>query len=220
AATGTSPRACATSTAGLSCTAGSTGSSDPASTTCTASSAGSSDSTSTTGSAGSSDAASATYTARSTGSSDTTSATRTSAPQLIRCLPVPIGSVSAVLRVVLPFVALASLAPVDVPVYVFVEIIVVVDVDISAVPIAIAPGAAPSPPSSGPQRNSRAPRQSSSWHVARISVGIIRIGGRSSPVHHSRVVRGHINNLGVRLLNCDHLLAAGDCLGLHYLLCA
>src|SRR5439155_19368087 len=128
------------------------------------------------------------------------------------------GSVSAVLRVVLPFVALASLAPVDVPVYVFVEIIIVVDVDISAVPIAIAPGAAPSPPSSGTQRNSRAPRQSCPWNVARIGIGVIRIGGRSSPVHPSRVGRGHINNLGVCSLNCDQLVAARDCLGLLYLL--
>ena len=58
----------------------------------------------------------------------------------------------------LPFVALASLAPVDVPVYVFVEIIVVVDIDVAMAPIAIAPVATPSAPSSGPQRNSRAPR--------------------------------------------------------------
>jgi hypothetical protein len=54
-----------------------------------------------------------------------------------------------VLRVVLPLVALASLTPVNVPVYVFVEIIVVVDVDVTVVPIAIAPVAAPRAPSGG-----------------------------------------------------------------------
>ena len=53
------------------------------------------------------------------------------------------------LRVVLPLVTLASLSPVNVPVYVFVEIVVVVDVDVAAVPIAIAPVAAPSAPSGG-----------------------------------------------------------------------
>ena len=57
------------------------------------------------------------------------------------------------LRVVLPIVSLASLTPIDVPVDVLVvvpvEIIVVVDVDVAAVPIAIAPVAAPSAPSSG-----------------------------------------------------------------------
>jgi hypothetical protein len=72
---------------------------------------------------------------------------------LIRRLPVPIGCISPVLRVVLPFVSLASLTPIDVPVdvlvVVFVEIIVVVDVDVAAVPIAIAPVAAPRAPSSG-----------------------------------------------------------------------
>ena len=121
------------------------------------------------------------------------------------------------LRIVLPITL--SLA-IHVPVYVFivvpVKIIVVVDVDVAAVPIAIAPVAAPSAPSSGAQRNSRAPRQSCPWHVARIGVGIVRIFNRSRPVHHSRVVRGHINNVRVRLLNFDYLLAAGNCLGLHY----
>jgi hypothetical protein len=62
-----------------------------------------------------------------------------------------------VLRVMLPLVALASLSPVNVPVYVLVKIIIVVDVDVAAVPIAIAPMAAPSAPGSGTQRNSRSP---------------------------------------------------------------
>jgi hypothetical protein len=54
-----------------------------------------------------------------------------------------------VLRIVLPIVSLASLTSIDGPVDVLVEIIVVVDVDVAAVPIAIAPVAAPSAPSSG-----------------------------------------------------------------------
>ncbi len=61
------------------------------------------------------------------------------------------------LRVVLPFVALASLTPVHVLVVVPVEIIVVVDVDVAAVPIAIAPMATPSAPGGGTQRDPRAP---------------------------------------------------------------
>jgi hypothetical protein len=57
----------------------------------------------------------------------------------------------------LPSVPLPSLATVDVLVVVPVEIIVVVDVDVATIPIAIAPVATPSAPSSGTQRNSRAP---------------------------------------------------------------
>ena len=59
------------------------------------------------------------------------------------------------LWIVLKVAALAT--DVAVKVVVAIEIIIVVDVDISAVPIAIAPVAAPSAPSSGTQRNSRAP---------------------------------------------------------------
>jgi hypothetical protein len=118
----------------------------------------------------------------------------------------------------LPLVALASLSPVNVPVYVFVKIIVVVNVDVTAVPIAITPVAAPSAPSGGTERNSRTPSQGRSWHVAWIGIRVIGIGRRGSSIHHSRVVRGNIDNVGVRLLNFDYLLAAGDCLGLHYLL--
>jgi hypothetical protein len=62
------------------------------------------------------------------------------------------------LRVMLPVVALATLATVHVLIVVPVEIIVVIDVDAAAVPIAIAPVAAPGAPSGGPQRNSGAPR--------------------------------------------------------------
>ena len=61
------------------------------------------------------------------------------------------------LRVMLPLVALASLATVHVLVVVPIEIIVVIDVDVAAVPIAIAPVAAPGAPRGGPQRNSGAP---------------------------------------------------------------
>ena len=125
------------------------------------------------------------------------------------------------LGIVLPITL--SLA-VHVPVYVFivvpVKVIVVVDIDVATVPIAIAPVAAPSAPGSGTQRDSRAPRQSCARHVARIGIGIVRVFDRSRPVHHGRVVRGHINNVRVRLLNFDHLFAAGDCLGLHYRLLA
>ena len=62
------------------------------------------------------------------------------------------------LWVVLPFVALASLCPVNVSVYVFVEIAFVVDVDVAAVPIAISPVTTPSAPSGGTHCYSRAPR--------------------------------------------------------------
>ena len=121
------------------------------------------------------------------------------------------------LGIVLPITL--SLA-VHVPVYVFVvvpvKVIVVVDIDVATVPIAIAPVAAPSAPGSGTQRDSRAPCQSRAWHVTRIGIGIIRVFNRSRPVHHGRVVRGHIHNVRVRLLNLDYLFTAGHGLGLHY----
>jgi hypothetical protein len=60
-----------------------------------------------------------------------------------------------VLRIVLPVAALAT--DVAVEIVVAIEIIFVVDVDVATIPIAIAPVAAPSAPSSGTQRNSRAP---------------------------------------------------------------
>jgi hypothetical protein len=109
---------------------------------------------------------------------------------------------------------------VHVPVYVFVvvpvKIIVVVDVDVATVPIAIAPVAAPSAPSGGTQRDSRSPHQSRARHVTRIGIGIVRVFNRSRSIHHGRIVRGNIDNVRVCLLNFDYLLAAGDCLGLHY----
>jgi hypothetical protein len=122
-----------------------------------------------------------------------------------------------VLRIVLP-VTLPALTPIDVAIeiVVLIKIIVVVDVDVSAIPIAIAPVAAPRAPSGGAQRNSRAPHKSSTRHVAGIGVGIVRIFNGSRSVHHSRIVRGYVNDVWVRLLNFDYLLAAGDCLRLHY----
>ena len=122
------------------------------------------------------------------------------------------------LRVVLPPVALASLTPVDVPIGVPVEIIVIVDVDITTAPIAIAPVAAPSPPSSGTQRNSRSPHQSRSWHIARIGIRVVRILGRGCTINDRRVVRRHVNYFRVSWLNYNNLLAALDRLSLHFLL--
>jgi hypothetical protein len=123
-----------------------------------------------------------------------------------------------VLWIVLPTVALPGLSAVHVAIeiVVLIEIIVVVDVDVAVVPIAVAPVAAPSPPCGSSQRNSRSPHQSRPWHVARIGVWVVRILNRSRPVHHSRVVGGHINNVRIRLLDLDDLLAAGNSLGLHY----
>jgi hypothetical protein len=120
-----------------------------------------------------------------------------------------------VLRVMLP-IPLSLAADVAVEVVVLVVIIIVVDLNVATVPIATAPVATPSAPRSGTQRDSRAPRQSCPGDIPRIGIGIVRVLNRSRPVHHSRVVRGHINNVGVRLLDRDNLLATGNCLGLHY----
>jgi hypothetical protein len=117
------------------------------------------------------------------------------------------------LRIVLELTALLA-----VKVVVLIEIIVVVDGDIATAPIAIAPVTAPSAPSGGAHRNSRAPSQSCSRHIARIGVRVVRILGRRRTVNDLRVVRRDINYVRVRLLDLDHLLAAGNCLGLHYLL--
>ena len=117
------------------------------------------------------------------------------------------------LRVVLKLTSLLA-----VEIVVAIEIIVVVDVDVTVVPIAIAPVTAPSAPSSGTQRNSRAPRQSRSWHVARIGIRVVRILGRGRTINDRRVVRGDINYVRARWLNYDDLLAALDCFGLHGLL--
>ncbi len=125
------------------------------------------------------------------------------------------------LGIVLPITL--SLA-VHVPVYVFivvpVKIIVVVDIDVATVPIAIAPMPAPSAPRGDTQRDSCPPHQSRPWHIARIGIGIVRVFNRSRSIHHGRVVRGHIDNVRVRLLNLDYLFTAGHGLGLHYRLLA
>ena len=55
----------------------------------------------------------------------------------------------------LPVAALA--VDVAVEIIVAIEIVVVVDLDVSTIPIAIAPVATPSAPSSGTERNARAP---------------------------------------------------------------
>ena len=120
------------------------------------------------------------------------------------------------LGVMLPVVALPSLPSVHVFVVVPVKIIVVVDVHVATVPIAIAPVAAPGAPSGGTQCDSRAPRQSRPWHVTRIRIRIVRIFGRGRTVNDCRVVRGDVDNLRVGWFDLDYLLAARDCLGLHY----
>jgi hypothetical protein len=113
-------------------------------------------------------------------------------------------------------ITLSLAAYIAVKIVILIVIIIVIDLDVATVPIAVAPVAAPSAPSGRTQGNSRAPRQSCSWHVSRIRIGVIRIGRRSRSVHHSRVIRRDVNNVGVGLLNFDYLLSAGDCLGLHY----
>ena len=125
------------------------------------------------------------------------------------------------LGIVLPITL--SLA-VHVPVYVFivvpVKIIVVVDIDVATVPIAIAPMPAPGAPRGDTQRDSRPPHQSRPWHIAWIGIGIVRVFNRSRSIHHRRIVRGHIDDVRVCLLNFDYLLSAGDRLGLHHRLLA
>jgi hypothetical protein len=126
------------------------------------------------------------------------------------------------LRVMLPLVALPSLAPVNVPVGrsvgVSVEIIVVVDVDVATVPIAIAPMAAPGTPGGSAKRNSRAPHQCRPRYVPRIRVRIVRIFGCRRTVNDRWIVRGNVHDVRVSVLYYDHLFAALDCFGLNCLL--
>jgi hypothetical protein len=128
-----------------------------------------------------------------------------------------------VLRIVLP-ITLSLATDVTVKIVVLIEIIVVVNVDVAAVvPIAIAPVAAPSPPGGGAERNSRTPHQGRPRHVTRISVGIVGILGGSSSINDRGVVRRDVNDVGIGLLNLNHLPAApgctaADCLGFHDLL--
>jgi hypothetical protein len=79
------------------------------------------------------------------------------ATEFVRGPSITIRGISAVLRIVLPVTSLTSVHVIAVKIVVLIEIIVVVDVDVAAVPIAVAPMAAPSAPSSGAQRNSRSP---------------------------------------------------------------
>jgi hypothetical protein len=122
-----------------------------------------------------------------------------------------------VLGIVLP-ITLSLAVDVAIEIIVLIVIIIVVDLNVATVPIAIAPVAAPSPPGGGTERNSGSPRKSRAWYVTRIRVGIIGICRRSRSVHHSRVVRRDVDNIGVCLLDLDHLVAAGNCLGLYHLL--
>src|SRR5262249_11753949 len=147
--------------------------------------------------------------------------------KLIRSSSITIGRISAVLRVMLPSVALSSLTAVHVPVGrsigVPVKIVVVIDVDVAVVPIAIAPAPTPSTPGCGTERNSRTPHQSRAWIVPWISVGIVRILGGRCTVNDSWIVRRDVHYVRIGLLNLNHLLTAPgciapDCLGLHNLL--
>jgi hypothetical protein len=147
-------------------------------------------------------------------------------PESVRCVSVPVRRVATMLGIVLPAIALAcltatgllagpinivSIAPcIDV---VLVEVVLVIDVDVAVVPIAIAPVAA----GPGTQRKSgRAPRQPHAGVVPRIGIRIIGVLRRA--VNDRRVVRGHVNYLGISRLNDDHLFAAPNCFGLHSLL--
>jgi hypothetical protein len=119
---------------------------------------------------------------------------------------------------VLPSVALPCSPTIDgsvgVSVDVTVEVILVVNIDIATIPIAVAPVV-------GPRASQDKPSSKCKTHpgvVSRITVRIIGIGRRSSSVDHLRVIRGNVNYVGVRLLNCDHLIAAWNCLGLYDLL--
>ena len=115
--------------------------------------------------------------------------------KFIRCAPIPIGRIPAMLRIMLPRASLlveVCLVKVLVNVFVIVVDVLVVDVDVD---VAVAPPAIPAPapaapgaPSGGTYRNSRAPCQSRPWDVARIGVGIIGIGRRWWSVNDRRVI--------------------------------
>ena len=142
------------------------------------------------------------------------------AAKFVSCLAIPVRSVSAMLRIVLPL-PLASLTSVNVSVgvavNVSVELVFVVDVDIAVVPIAIAPIAA-NPRTQGKSR--RPPGESHARIVPGIGIRIIRIRRRRWPINNCWVVGRNINYIGLRGLNYDHLLAAFHRLGLYYLLLA
>jgi hypothetical protein len=117
------------------------------------------------------------------------------------------------LPIVLPVTSLLA-----VEIVVAIEIIVVVDVDVPAAPVAIAP-MSPSPAhpccaecESGP------PSQAHSWVVSRVGIGVIRIGRSRGSVHDRGIIRRHVNDVRIGLLDHDDLLAAFNCLSLHLLL--
>src|SRR6201993_820120 len=97
-----------------------------------------------------------------------------------------------------------------------VEIVVVVDSNV----VVAAPAAAPAP-SASPRRShhhANAKRNGQSRGIVsrwRIVNGRVGIDWRS--VHHDRIIRRHINDLWIRLLDHDHTLALDD-LGFHLLL--
>ena len=113
--------------------------------------------------------------------------------------------------------SLASVDVVAVEIVVTVKIIIVVDGDVPAVPVAIAP-VPPSPAPRCSQCKSGAPSQSHPRHISWIIVGVIRIGRRSSAIHYDGIIRRDVNDVRIRLLDDDDLLAALDRLGLHFLL--
>lgn len=115
----------------------------------------------------------------------------------------------------MPFVALASLAAVDVSIRVSVEVISVVDVDVAVVPIAIPPVTSPCGSRS---KSRRAPRQPHPGVVSGIGIRIVRIGRRRRSVNDLWVVRRNVNYVGLRWLNDDHLLASLEWFLLHGLL--
>jgi len=98
---------------------------------------------------------------------------RSTATESIGSVPIAIGSISAVFRVVLPVVALAAIDVVGLIVVIYV---LVVPVNIN---VAVTPAAAPTPTPApcGAERETGAPRQTHPRVVARIFVGIVRISG-------------------------------------------
>jgi hypothetical protein len=135
----------------------------------------------------------------------------------IRRSAITVGSVAAMLGIVLPLPA-ASLAAVDVAAVdvVSVKIVVVVDVDVAAVvPIAITPVVVR--PDTA-RDDAGAKREPHSRHIPRVGIWVIRIRGR--PINHRRVVGRDVNNFRVRLLNHDDLLATLHRLSLHRLFLA
>lgn len=108
------------------------------------------------------------------------------------------------LRAMLETVVVAAADIVAVKVVVPIKVVVVINIDVAAaVPVAITP---PSAGNSGANNHARAPGKSHSGIVTRISVGVIRVSGRT--VDNGRVVRRNIDDTRISLLNHDHLLVA------------